>query len=193
MKMSEEDLAAAFCRLLTFADKADEITALMRKVKPHLMESTLKGRLPERDFYRILSLLTSQARSPLCEKYYIKKRGFRPVSAREDRGDFVDSVGEYVEYKMSGQNQGNTLNVVQIRPWQKIHRYVVQKITAERVFTFHLTRKQMSEELKKLKASVAHGTKKATIANKNVEYRFTIGVGGEDWKRWISKYLTEDD
>ena len=192
MKMSEEELAAAFCRLLAFVDKADEIAALVRKVKPHLVESTLEGRLSERDFYRISSLLTSQARSPLCEKYYIKKRGFRAVGSQEDRGDFVDNAGEYVEYKMSAQNEDNALHVVQIRPWQKV-RYVVQKITAERVFTFHLTHEQMSKELKKLKASVAHGAKKAAIANQNVEYRFTIEIGGEDWKRWISKYLTKDD
>ncbi len=59
--------------------------------------------------------------------------------------------------------------------------------------TFVLTHAEMMLEMDKLKASPAHGTRKALEDNKTIEYMMTVKRGSADWDRWISNYRKEDD
>lgn len=155
-------------------------------IKDDLIELTLSGSIAEIDFYHITSLLTPQSRSPLWEKFYIKKHNATKISAQTNKGDFMLNETAY-EYKASGFNVNDALHVVQIRVWQECD-YIVQSIQYDKVYTFRLTHAQMEKEIKLCKASSAHGTLESNKNNQNVEMRFTIYFGSEDWKRWLSRY-----
>ena len=128
----------------------------------------------------------------LCgKKYFIKKYDCERVSKDEDRGDFKKN-GRYYEYKSSGYNQNNSVNIVQIRPWQDCD-YIIQSISDDGATTFVLTHAEMMLETRKLKAASAHGTKKALEDNKNKELRITLKKDSADWNRWINDYHKEGD
>jgi len=156
------------------------------KIRTELIQLALEGSITELEFYNITSVLTPQSRSPLWEKYYIQKRGAKKLKAQDNKGDFILD-GKAYEYKASGFNQTGNINIVQLRSWQKCD-YIVQYITSGEVFTFRLTRAQMEEEANRCKKSAAHGTQAANLKNENIEFRFTVVVGGEDWNRWLSRY-----
>ena len=62
-----------------------------------------------------------------------------------------------------------------------------------RATTFVLTHAEMMLETEKLKATSAHGTKKALVNNENKELRMTLKRDSADWKRWINNYHKEGD
>ena len=146
--------------------------------------------ISEQDFYKISSVLTPQSRSPLWENYFIKKHDCERVNKNEDRGDFKKN-GMYYEYKSSGYNQNNSVNIVQIRPWQDCD-YIIQSISDDGATTFVLTHTEMKLEMEKLKASRAHGTQ-ALVNNENIEYRMTLKRDSAHWNRWINNYHKEGD
>ena len=49
------------------------------------------------------------------KNYFIKKYDCEKVSKNENRGDLKKN-GRYYEYKSSGYNQNNSVNILQIRP-----------------------------------------------------------------------------
>ena len=56
-------------------------------------------------FYNIISAFSTQKRTPLSDKYIIKKLNMRPPTLEEDCGDAVDVSGKYYELKTSFSNE----------------------------------------------------------------------------------------
>ncbi len=56
-------------------------------------------------FYNIISAFSTQKRTPLSDKYIIKKLNMRPSTLEEDCGDAVDVSGKYYELKTSFSNE----------------------------------------------------------------------------------------
>lgn len=183
MSPSEKDIIK---RILSRVKDTREVIDLGAQIKGRLIPLTLDGELSERDFYRISSLLSSQSRSPLWERYFIKKHKCEKVGAQSNSGDF-EKNGIFYEYKSSGYNRDNVMHIVQIRLWQKCD-YVIQAISDETIHTFILKHKEMQEETKLCKAAGAHGTKTSNVDNKNVELRITIDKESSNWQRWCDKY-----
>ena len=184
--MDENEIQACLIFILSNIHKYRNIQDKAYKVKKHLVHFVLSHKLKEQDFYKITSVLSPQSRSPLWQNCYMEKHGCERVQAKEDKGDFIKD-GKYYEYKGSGFSQDGNLNVVQIRPWQECH-YIVQFISYSDVHTFELTHDEMLQEMKLCNASSAHGTGKAIIDNRNIEYRMTIEKDGKDWIRWLKLY-----
>ncbi len=160
-------------------------------VKPYIMDLVDNGAISERDFYTLSSFLTPQSRSPLWQNYFINKVGADKVKATDNRGDFLWNSKHY-EYKISGFNKDNHLHIVQVRIWQNCD-YVIQYVSPDYnpPITFILEHKQMADELNMLKASSAHGTKKANIDNRNIELRCSLKYKSKDWGRWQDCYKKE--
>ena len=178
--------------ILDSIDKSRRLKESVESVKDELIDLTIEEQeISEQDFYKISSVLSTQARSPLWENYFIKKHGCARVSKDENRGDFKKN-GRYYEYKSSGDNQNNSVNILQIRPWQDCD-YIIQSISDDRATTFVLTHAEMMLEMDRLKASPTHGTKTALEDNKTIEYGIRVKRGSSDWDRWISNYRKEDD
>lgn len=167
-----------------------EMNDFVYKNKKHLKNEYIKGNIPSSDYFKITSLLSSQSRSPLWEASFIGKNGGKKIPSSKGKGDLYLN-GKYYEHKISGVNAGNLLHMVQIRLWQNVD-YIIQFIDDDfNVITFELTHNEMERELKLLKASAAHGTKKANLGNENIEYRASIDPDSDDFKRWINNYKTD--
>ena len=177
--------------ILDSIDKSRRLKETVESVKDELIDLTLEREISEQDFYKISSVLTPQSRSPLWENYFIKKHDCERVDKNEDRGDFKKN-DRYYEYKSSGYNQNNSVNILQIRPWHDCD-YIIQSISDDRATTFVLTHAEMMLEMDKLKASPTHGTRKALEDNKTIEYGMRVKRGSADWDRWIKNYRKEID
>ena len=188
--MNQIELKKTIRYILDNIDHSRRLKDSAESIKDELIDLTLREEISEQDFYKISSVLTPQSRSPLWEKYFIKKHDCEKVNKNDDRGDFKKN-GTYYEYKSSGYNQTNSVNMVQIRPWQNCD-YIVQSISDDGATTFVLTHADMMLEMKELKASRAHGTR-ALVNNENVEYRMTLKRDSAHWDRWISNYYKESD
>ena len=165
----------------------DSVVSIRKK----LIDLTFEQVISEQDFYKISSVLSPQSRSPMWEKYFIKRHDCEKVNKNDDRGDFKKN-GTHYEYKSSGYNQDNSVHIVQIRPWQNCD-YIIQSISDDGATTFVLTHAEMMLEMENLKASVAHGTKTALVDNVTIEYRMTLHKDSADWDRWINNYYKEGD
>lgn len=188
--MNQIELKKTIRDILDNIDKSRRLKDSVKSVKDKLIDLTLGQEISEQDFYKISSVLTPQSRSPLWENYFIKKHDCEKVNKSEDRGDFKKNGG-YYEFKCSGYNQGNAVNIVQIRPWQNCD-YIIQSISDDGAITFILTHAEMMLEMERLKASRAHGTQ-VLVNNENIEYRMTLKRDSADWDRWISNYRKEGD
>ena len=165
--------------ILDSIDKSRRLKETVESVKDELIDLTLEEQeISEHDFYKISSVLSTQSRSPLWENYFIKKHDCERVNKNEDRGDF-EKNGRYYEYKSSGSNQNNSVNILQIRPWQDCD-YIIQSISDDRATTFVLTHAEMMLEMERLKASPIHGTSKALEDNKTIEYGMRVKRGSAD-------------
>ena len=189
--MNEKELGETLTFILDNIDESRKVKMSVESIKDKLIDLTLGKVITEQEFYRISSVLLSQSRSPLWESYFMKKHGCERVDKNEDRGDLKKN-GRYYEYKSSGYNQNNSVNMIQIRLWQDCD-YIIQWISDDEAITFVLTRTEMELEIKKLKAASAHGTKKSLEFNKNKELRMTLKRDSADWDRWISNYCKEGD
>ena len=176
--------------ILDNIDESRKVKMSVESIKDELIDLTLQKVITEREFYKISSVLLSQSRSPMWEKYFIKKHDCERVNKNEDRGDFKKN-GMYYEYKSSGYNQNNSVNMIQIRLWQDCD-YIIQSISDDGATTFVLTHTEMKLEMEKLKASRAHGTQ-ALVNNENIEYRMTLKRDSAHWNRWINNYHKEGD
>ena len=189
--MNRKELNETISFILDNIDESRRVKDSAVSIKGKLIDLTLEQVISEQDFYKISSVLTPQSRSPLWENYFIKKHDCERVPKNEDRGDFKKN-GKYYEYKCSGYNQNNSVNIVQIRPWQDCG-YIIQSISDDEALTFVLTHAEMMSEVQRLKASSAHGTQKALKENKNKEVRMSLKRDSEHWNRWINNYYKEDD
>ena len=177
--------------ILDNIDNSRIVLKRVASIRDKLIGLTLSRVISEQDFYRISSVLTPQSRSPMWQNYFIEKYNCEKVSKNEDRGDLKKN-GVYYEYKASGYNLGNSVNIVQIRPWQDCD-YIVQAISDDGATTFFLTHKEMMLEMDELNASVAHGTKTVVSDNTKIEYRMTLNIGSDDWDRWVKNYQRYHD
>ncbi len=190
--MNQIKLNKTISYILDNIDESRKVKNCAFSIRKKLIDLTLEEQvISEQEFYRISSVLSPQSRSPLWEKYFIKKHDCEKVNKNDDRGDFKKN-GTYYEYKSSGYNQTNSVNMVQIRPWQNCD-YIIQSISDDGATTFVLTHADMMLEMENLKATPAHGTKKALEDNENIEYRMTLKRDSTDWDRWINKYHKEGD
>ena len=188
--MNRIELKKTIRDILANIDQSRRLKDSVENIKDELIDLTSKQEISEQDFYKISSVLTPQSRSPLWQNYFIKKHDCEKVSKNEDRGDFKKN-DRYYEYKSSGYNQNNSVNILQIRPWQDCD-YIIQSISDDGATTFVLTHAEMILEMERLKASRAHGTQ-ALVNNENIEYRMTLKRDSAGWDRWINNYRKEDD
>lgn len=158
-------------------------------IRKELIDLTLSEVISESDFYKISSVLSPQSRSPLWQNYFIAKYDCEKISSGENRGDFRKN-GIHYEYKSSGYNKNNAVNILQIRLWQDCD-YIIQSISDDGAVTFLLTHAEMMSETEILKASSAHGTRQALKENKTKELRMTLHRNATDWHRWIKNYRKE--
>ncbi|MGI9228544.1 MAG: hypothetical protein ACR2P9_01650 [Gammaproteobacteria bacterium] len=167
-----------------------EVINKVIEIKDKLIDLCLEGNITEDEFYRVSSLLTPQSRSPLWEKYFIKKHDALRVSANKNAGDLVLNK-KYYEYK-SSYNDSGSVNIVQVRLWQPCD-YIIEVIQIDEknvtVTTFVLTHDQMEKEMES--AGPAHGTAEANENNENVELRISFDIGDEYWEKWIYKYTNK--
>ena len=190
--MNQIELIATIRYILDNIDESRRVLNSVVSIRKQLIDLTIEEQvISEHDFYKISSILSTQSRSPLWENYFIKKHDCERVSKNEDRGDLKKN-GRYYEYKSSGYNQDDSVHLLQIRPWQDCD-YIIQSISDDGATTFVLTHAEMMLEMNKLKASPAHGTRKALEDNKTIEYMMTVKRGSADWDRWISNYRKEND
>lgn len=123
----------------------------------------------------------------------------KSVSARLNKGDYLNKKGRPVEMKTSIlTSEDSKMHLVQIRPWQNTdyHCVVLDMRNGEVTpYAFMLTKEQMAKELFIFKAASAHGTTKANVKNKNIERRFSINIDPEDrhFQRWVKNYQIEFD
>jgi len=169
----------------------NEAQEYVYKNKKELMEKFIDSKIPSKTFYKATSILSSQSRSPAWEKAFILKNNAEKISSSLGKGDLLHKK-IYYEYKISGRNVDKAIHVVQVRMWQNVS-YIIQYITDYfDIITFKLSHDQMNDELEILKATAAHGTKKANKDNENIEYRFTIHKESKHMDRWVSKYKTNE-
>ena len=146
-------------------------------------------------YYMSTASLTVQAKAPLGEKFLCNLLGFRRLSSRENRGDAIDELGRYYEFKNSFTNQAKNLNIRQIRLWQEIDFYYCFYINEEdlsRSIFFVLSKEQMIEEVA-LCGGFTHGTIEANAVNQHCEYSITIPIYNNTnikTKRWKERYLS---
>ena len=188
--MNRMEIKETIRYILGNIDESRKVKNSAVSIKDKLIDLTFRQEISEQDFYKISSVLTPQLRSPLWQNYFIKKHDCEKVNKDVDRGDFKKN-GRYYEYKSSGYNQNNAVNIVQIRPWQDCD-YIIQSISDDGATTFVLTHTEMKLEMEKLKASRAHGTQ-ALVNNENIEYRMTLKRDSAHWNRWINNYHKEGD
>lgn len=190
--MNRKELNETISFILDNIDSSRIVINSVASIRHQLIDLTIEEQvISEQDFYKVSSVLSTQSRSPLWENYFIKKHDCERVNKSEDRGDFKKN-GRYYEYKSSGYNQNNSVNMIQIRLWQKCD-YIIQWISDDGATTFVLTRAEMESEMKKLKAGSAHGTPTALVDKKNKELKITLKRDSADWDRWINNYHKEDD
>lgn len=184
--MKQKDIQKTIRYILKNIDNSKRVIEAAYEIRGHLIDLALNGRIAEQEFYKISSLLTPQSRSLIWQNYFIAKHNCKSINRNENKGDF-EKNGIFYEYKASGYNRDNSVNIIQIRLWQECD-YVIQAISDESVVTFVLTHRQMKEETKKLKASSAHGTPAVTSVSRHIELRMTLRRDSEDWNRWMKRY-----
>jgi hypothetical protein len=149
-------------------------------------------------FIKKMLLLNPQSYGSRIQNYIADQYGLTLVKQTTDKGDFVNSMGQHYEIKVSLVTDSNPrLNLVQIRPWQIISGYYFVAIDTRRnpfkVYVFMLSKNEMAIECAK-HASSAHGTKTAVAGNANKELRMDVPIreGNDLFEEWRSRYLQPD-
>lgn len=143
----------------------------------------------------ILTPLSSQIYGPRIEEKLSEVLNLKK-SNDKNRGDKINSSGRYIEIK--GSFNSTKLNIVQIRPWQDISEYIIYLWNVDNNFIlrhsyFHLSKKEMNNELKLLNAGYAHGTMGSNLNNKNKEYALHIDLTSNHFNRWLKTYYADID
>lgn len=181
-------------------DRNERVYLNSKFIHDQLKNSDIKSFEEIKDFelfYRLISSLSAQAKAPMSEKYMIDCMGWKKVSAKDDRGDAVDSNKIYYELKNSFTNLGENLNLRQIRLWQDVDYYFcfyIDEVNLKDSLFFLLTKKEMEEEIL-LNGSFTHGVKEVNMGNIKNEYSLTIPIknnNNKNTQRWKEKYLSID-
>lgn len=147
--------------------------------------------LDDPEFINYVCFLNPQSYGDKMQKYLFKKYNLKPINAHQDKGDAVDNNGIYYEIKGSLISESNKkVDIVQIRPWQKIDYYLIGIFVTniEKIHILKLTKEEMLYECDILKASFAHGTQENLKNNENVEFRLSFGYESDVFDRWIQSY-----
>lgn len=151
------------------------------------------------DFCRIISILNSQKKALLIENWFNKKLGLHRLSPGLNAGDASDTVIKNriltpnaitYEYKLSTTNEAKTLNLRQIRNWQRIDYYIVCYLdykNPDKSILLKISKHDMAHEIMRL-GTPSHGTSNANKNNVNIEYSITVKLDSDTMKTWISKY-----
>lgn len=146
------------------------------------------------EFILAMSLKTPQSYGAAIQNRIIKELNGYKIPASQEKGDCViDSY--YHEIKSSILTHTNdTMNLVQIRPWQNIKGYYcfafdIRKYKKFDIYQFFLTHEQMIEEIN-LIGALSHGTKRTAQNNKHNEQSVRIKILQDDiiFKSWKKKY-----
>lgn len=143
-----------------------------------------------------MSLLNPQSYGSRIQGKIAKDLGYEKINSSENAGDLKDDLGNKWEVKASLITPSNeSLNMVQIRPWQDIKGYIciALDIRNPENFTYHafiVSKEQMQKELEMCKATHAHGTKSANEINTNIEMRMSLLIDKENehFMRWETEY-----
>lgn len=189
MEISQQDISDMQLLATDIYENKARAGELVMRIKNKLINAQLAERITTEQFYRITASMSSQMRSPLWQKHFIKKYGFNRVPVNEDRGD-MEKNGNYYEYKASGFNARDELNLIQIRLWHNCD-YILQFISGDGAKTFNLTKQEMQYEMEIHNTSSAHGTRRANQNNENIEFRMTITKETMETD-WASNYFIAD-
>ncbi len=129
------------------------------------------------------------------QAYFCYHFNFEITPSSWDCGDFKTHLGHDIEFKCSFvDNETNTINCKQIRPWQDLDYYLILEVnfkdyTNIKYNLYELTKEEMIEECKLLNAlPVAnikeHATEKSSLG-------FSIKRDTEHYLRWQEKYLNK--
>lgn len=153
-----------------------------------------------KDFSSIISLLSSQRKSPQYEKRFGKVFDLIKMKPKDCKGDFRNKDNKYIEFKCStpsinGENIIYTLNIVQIRLKHNIDYYIcmfIDDVNWKNNYIFKLTHNQMKEECD-MNGANAHGTK-SNESKFNDEIRITIKLDklNKTFMRWNNKYRCKE-
>lgn len=145
------------------------------------------------DFINLMRCLPPQNYGTRIQNRVIKNLKFQKCKASDDCGDCLDNFGDNYEIKTSIIDGINTsLNVLKIRPWVNVNYYVIafdcRPETPFKCYFFRLSKNEIEQELKLLKARASNNIKEVNLKNKNVDLRFSIEIESKDFQRWIKKY-----
>ncbi|WP_130536986.1 hypothetical protein [Thiomicrorhabdus indica] len=149
-------------------------------------------------FIKKILALSPKSYGTKIQNRVIFQNDLKHVKANEDKGDFRKN-SKYYEIKTSILTVTNkAANITGVRPWQPIDGYYILIIDARDfenicTYNFHLTKEQMSEELKCLKALPLNGTKRANEGNINLPQRFQLSLNDGNFKRWVQRYSFDTD
>ncbi len=148
------------------------------------------------EFILAMNLKNPQSYGAIIQNRIIKELNGTKIPASLEKGDcIIDSY--YHEIKLSILTHTNDImNLVQIRPWQKIKGYYcfafdIRTFKQFNIFQYYLSHEQMIEELE-IKSELSHGTKRTAHLNTHNEKSIRIKIQPEDdhYKRWQKKYLS---
>ena len=151
--------------------------------------------MPLKEFIKHMSLLNPQSYGSRIENRIIRDSQNKKVPSAIGRGDMVSEGGSYYEIKNSIITEANnSLNIVQVRLWQKVDYYLciaydLRDLENFKSYIFLLTHEEMKEQCK-YQANAAHGTGKANKNNENVEMRFSIPIDESNkvFQYWMKNF-----
>lgn len=154
------------------------------------------------DFNRLvlesLNYLIPQSWGTKIQNWLCNKLNFSNVNSGINKGDLFDKENNlYYELKTSMLNDfkdGLNFNVKNIRIWQDIDFYLclfidVRDVENIKPMLFILSKQEMINEMKILKANSTNGTKEANKENVFIDKSFSIKVNSENFKRWKNNYF----
>lgn len=135
-------------------------------------------------------VFTPQKRTSFLEDKMISLFSWRKVKAKENKGDYIDSNGKFFELKCSATNESQTINILQIRPWQNVDYYRIIFFDLDdstKSKSYVLTKEEMLNEVSQIGCAI-HGTKESNKDNQNIEYAIHLPLLNE----WDEKYIDND-
>jgi hypothetical protein len=148
------------------------------------------------EFILAMNLKNPQSYGAIIQNRIIKELNGTKIPPTYEKGDcLINSY--YHEIKSSILTHTNDMmNLVQIRPWQKIKGYYcfafdIREHKHFNILQYYLSHEQMIEELE-IKSELSHGTKRLAKQNIHNEksIRIKIQPYDENYKRWQKKYLS---
>jgi hypothetical protein len=132
-------------------------------------------------------IFSPQKRISFLEDKLKKMFSWTPINPSDERGDYIDKNCYNFELKCSATNDSNTINILQVRPWQDVDYYRIIYFDLDdplKSKSYVIPKDDMIDEIK-IYGSATHGTKNANKDNKKIEYSFHLPVSNE----WDDKYL----